>query len=117
MKKVTVLVLAAVVALAVVPLIVARGAEFGGADGAAEAAITELDRDYKPWVQSLLTPASGEIESLLFAVQAAAGAAAVFFALGFFVGRAKGRAQAVSPAERGETPGHTNEPVATGRAD
>jgi cobalt/nickel transport protein len=96
MKKWTILILLAVVALAVVPLVLAGGAEFGGADGQAGAAISEIDPGYAPWFSSIWSPPSGEIESLLFALQAAIGAGVLFFALGYFVGRAKGRSQAAS---------------------
>jgi cobalt/nickel transport protein len=99
MKKWTIIILAAVVVLAVVPLLVAGGAEFGGADGNAETAITEIDADYTPWFSSIWEPPSGEIESLLFALQAAIGAGLVFYVLGYYMGRAKGRAQAGRPAE------------------
>lgn len=100
MKKWTILVVLAVVVLAVVPLVVAGGAEFGGADGEAETAITEIDSGYEPWFASIWEPPSGEIESLLFALQAAIGAGLVFYALGYYVGRAKGRDQAVAPPAR-----------------
>lgn len=96
MKKWTILVVLAVIALTVVPLVVAGGSEFAGADGEAEAAITEIDSGYQPWFSSIWEPPSGEIESLLFALQAAIGAGAVFYALGYFVGRAKGRSQAAA---------------------
>jgi len=92
MKKLTILVLLAVVVLAVVPLVVAQGAEFGGADGEAESAITAIDTGYQPWFSSIWEPPSAEIESLLFALQAAVGAGIVFYVLGYYVGRAKGRA-------------------------
>ncbi|MFA4964422.1 MAG: energy-coupling factor ABC transporter substrate-binding protein [Thermoleophilia bacterium] len=99
MKKVTFIVLLAVVALAVVPLIIQSGkAEFAGADGQAEAAITQIDPGYEPWFSSIWEPPSGEIESLLFALQAAIGAGLVFYALGYYVGRAKGRAQVTPDA-------------------
>ena len=68
--------------LAAVPLWLCRGAEFGGADGMAEELITETNPDYEPWFQPILEPASGEIESLLFALQAAIGAGIVGFVLG-----------------------------------
>ena len=42
----------------------------------------ELDPDYEPWFSPLLEPASGEIESLLFALQAALGAGVIGFVLG-----------------------------------
>ena len=31
-----------------------RGSEFGGADGAAEEAISSIDPDYEPWAESLI---------------------------------------------------------------
>lgn len=71
-----------VIVLAVLPLITLKNAEFAGADGLAETAITEINPDYKPWFSSLYEPASGEIESLLFALQAAIGAGVVGFVLG-----------------------------------
>ncbi len=71
-----------VIVLAVLPLITLKNAEFAGADGLAETAITEINPDYEPWFSSLYEPASGEIESLLFAVQAALGAGVVGFILG-----------------------------------
>lgn len=43
---------------------------------------TEINPDYEPWFSSLYEPASGEIESLLFAVQAALGAGVAGFILG-----------------------------------
>ena len=71
-----------VVALAALPLWLCRGAEFGGADGAAEELITQSNPDYVPWFQPILEPASGEVESMLFALQAAIGAGVVGFILG-----------------------------------
>ena len=71
-----------VIVLAVLPLLTLKNAEFAGADGLAETAITEINPDYEPWFSSLYEPASGEIESLLFAVQAALGAGVAGFILG-----------------------------------
>ena len=53
-----------------------------GADGQAEEVILELQPDYEPWFEPILEPASGEVESLLFALQAAIGAGVVGFVLG-----------------------------------
>ncbi|MFM6138775.1 MAG: energy-coupling factor ABC transporter substrate-binding protein [Cuspidothrix sp.] len=78
-----------VFALAVAPLIFVRGAEFSGADGEAEKAITEIQPGYEPWFKSFFEPASGEIESLLFASQAALGAGVVGFAIGVYKGRSQ----------------------------
>ncbi|WP_297208770.1 energy-coupling factor ABC transporter substrate-binding protein [uncultured Flavonifractor sp.] len=71
-----------VVLLAAIPLWLLRGAEFGGADGEAEVAIAQLNPDYEPWFEPVLEPASGEVESMLFALQAAIGAGVVGFVLG-----------------------------------
>ena len=76
-----------VIVLAVLPLITLKNAEFAGADGLAETAITEINPDYEPWFSSLYEPASGEIESLLFAVQAALGAGVAGFILGIITAK------------------------------
>ena len=70
------------VLLAAIPLWLLPNAEFGGADGQAEEAIQELNPDYEPWFEPILEPPSGEIETLLFALQAAVGAGVVGFVLG-----------------------------------
>lgn len=79
-----------VIALAVMPLFLVSSAEFGGADGEAEAAITEIQPDYQPWFQPLFEPPSGEIESLLFALQAALGAGFLAYFFGYKQGLCKG---------------------------
>jgi cobalt/nickel transport protein len=78
-----------VVGLAVIPLFIVKDAEFGGADGQAEEAITEINSSYKPWFSPVWEPPSGEIESLLFALQAAIGAGVIGYGLGFMRGRSK----------------------------
>ncbi len=78
-----------VVILAVLPLWLCRDAEFGGADGEAEDIIFELDPDYKPIFEPILEPASGEIESLLFALQAALGSGVVCYCIGYLTPRKK----------------------------
>ena len=69
------------------PLLILKDAEFGGADGQAEEVITEINPDYEPWFSPLIEPASGEIESLLFSLQAALGAGVI----GYFYGFVKGK--------------------------
>lgn len=59
------------------------GGEFGGADGQAEEVISAIDPGYEPWFEPFWEPPSGEIESLLFAVQAALGSAVIFFYMGY----------------------------------
>lgn len=84
-----VIIILLVVFLAVVPLVIQKGAEFGGADGQAEEAIAAINPDYQPWFQSVWEPPSGEIESLLFALQAALGAGFIAYYLGYSKGRKK----------------------------
>ena len=71
-----------VVLLAAVPLWLCKDAEFGGADGIAGELIEETVPDFAPWFDPILEPASSEIESRLFALQAAVGSGIVFFILG-----------------------------------
>ncbi len=86
---------AIVIGLAVLPLVIYKNAEFGGADGEAEKIITENNEDYKPWFSPLFEPKSGEIESLLFALQAAIGAGVIGYVIGYMRGRKK-KEEAVS---------------------
>lgn len=87
MVKTNIILILIVVALAIVPFFVAGGSEFGGSDDAAEEQITKIDKNYEPWFSPVFEPASGEIESLLFALQAAIGAGVIGFGLGYFKGR------------------------------
>ncbi|SCH90184.1 MULTISPECIES: energy-coupling factor ABC transporter substrate-binding protein [unclassified Romboutsia] len=68
--------------LIIIPLVLNPHAEYGGADGQAEEAITELSPNYEPWFTSFYEPPSGEIESLLFSTQAALGAGLIGYYLG-----------------------------------
>ena len=65
------------------------GEVFGGADGKAQRVIGEIAPDYKPWFAPILEPASSEIASLLFALQAAIGAGLIGYWLGASVERDK----------------------------
>ncbi len=86
MKK-NVILIAILCALVVIPLLMNPGAEFSGADGQAQSFITQVAPDYQPWIEPLIEPASGEIESLLFTLQGSIGAAVIFYILGFYHGR------------------------------
>ncbi len=93
MRRLNLSLLLLAAAIAILPLLlpVTRGLEepFSGADGQAQAAITAAHPDYEPWFQPLWEPPSGEIESLLFALQAALGAGL----LGYYLGLRRGQSQ------------------------
>lgn len=74
------LLLAATAAIVVFPLVMVHG-KYEGSDDQGTQAIEATG--YKPWFQPIWTPPSGEIESLLFALQAALGAGI----LGYVIGR------------------------------
>lgn len=58
-----------------------KNGEFGGADGEAMDSI----ENYEPWFEPFWEPPSGEIESGIFALQAAIGGVV----LGYFIGKKK----------------------------
>lgn len=64
-----------------------EGTEFGGTDAAATEAIEATG--YEPWFSSLFSPESGEVESGLFALQAAIGAGLLGYVLGWFRAKSK----------------------------
>ncbi len=78
-----------VIALAIVPMIMVKGAEFGGADDQAKDAIAEINGNYEPWFSLIWEPPSGEIASMLFALQAAIGAGILFYGIGYLRGVSK----------------------------
>lgn len=71
------------IAIIIGSLIIGGKGEFGGADDQIEGTISEINQNYEPWFSSIWEPPSGEIESLLFALQAAIGAGFI----GFYVGK------------------------------
>jgi cobalt/nickel transport protein len=89
-KRTNLLLLIGVVLLVALPLIFVHG-QFGGSDDAATEAIEQSRPGYEPWFQSLWKPPGDEIESLLFAVQAAFGAGVIGYVLGRIHGAAKER--------------------------
>lgn len=80
--------------IAIVPLATLHDTDFGGADGAAEGVINELNPEYTPWAESILEPPGGETESLLFCLQAGLGASVLGFGFGYLVARKKFRTEA-----------------------
>jgi cobalt/nickel transport protein len=77
--------------------------EWGGADSQAEDVISILTGGtYIPWFQSIYQPPSGEIESLLFALQAAIGSLIIGYFLGYYRAMAKIKAEKSAPEQEGK---------------
>ena len=89
--KKNILLLLLIVAIGIFPLLFIKGAEFGGSDDKGEEMIQKINPNYKPWAKNLFELPGGEVESLLFALQAAVGAGVVCYVLGYLKGRKKGR--------------------------
>lgn len=93
------LLIAAVAALTIFPLIIVKHTAVGtdgkkstlftGSDDQASAAVQSLAPGYKPWYQSVYKSPSPEIDNLLFALQGAIGAGFI----GYYVGYSRGRAR------------------------
>jgi len=82
------------VLLVAAPLFFIRHSDFGGTDDQAEKAIQTIDPDYKPWLETIFAPPGGEVETLLFSVQAAIGAGIIGYIIGVYKGRANRRDEA-----------------------
>lgn len=97
------LLLAAVILLISTPLLIIKpsppGLIFTGTDSQAQGVIQGLAPDYQPWFASVLKPASAEIESLLFALQAALGAGVIGYYAGYVRGKKKGEMPASSKVD------------------
>lgn len=94
MEKTTLIILAVIcIVIFLAPLIMYNGhgeddGYFGGADDAAGEAVEKSG--FKPWFSSIWEPPSGEIESLIFALQAAIGAIIIGYFFGLWRGQSKG---------------------------
>jgi cobalt/nickel transport protein len=100
--KKPIILLCLVAIIAIIPFVLYSGmgeneGYFGGSDGAAGEAIKETG--YQPWFSSIWEPPSGEIESLLFALQAAIGAIIIGYVFGYYKGQASERKKIAEKAD------------------
>lgn len=93
-KKWVLILVAAAVLLALVPLFALKGAEFGGSDDAGSVMIEEIHGTYTPWFTPVLEnliggELPGEVESLFFCIQTGIGVGIIAFLMGRLVERKK----------------------------
>lgn len=103
-KWINLALIAAVVAIFVVSFVLApkpHGDEEGfiGTDSVVTGMLA--DQGTEPWFEPIFEPGSGEIESGLFALQAALGAGVLGYVLGNLRGRSRTRPDAVAAPEQG----------------
>lgn len=73
--------------LVLIPLLM--GGEFAGADGQAAAHIEASTPGFTPWAMPFWKPPSGEVEGMLFTLQAVLGA----LVIGYVIGRRHGQSR------------------------
>lgn len=100
---------ALVIGICASAFIISPNGSFSGSDDQGPQKILQIDPNYVVWFHNLWTPPP-ETESLLFAVQAAIGAAII----GFFIGNERGKRVALQKLEKlktGQTKAIKDEPI------
>ena len=87
-----------VIVLSLAPVLIFQGQEFKATDSRNQTAIAEIKPEYKPWFQPIVKPSGGEVETFLFAAQAAIGSGVTCYILGLYKGRTE-RRQAEQPVK------------------
>jgi len=82
MIKINVVLIALAILIIALPLLLRTSQAYQGTDSKALDVVAEIDPDYQPWISSFVKLPGSEIESLLFALQAALGAGILGFAIG-----------------------------------
>jgi cobalt/nickel transport protein len=83
--------LSGAVILSMAPVLMFQGKEFKATDSRNQTAIEEVKPGYKPWFEPIIKPSGGEIETFLFATQAAIGSGVTCYILGLYKGRTERR--------------------------
>ena len=97
MKKSTIVIILIIltIVIAITPLFLIQGAEFGGSDDAGSEMVEEVMGDeYEPWFEPILETIMGgelpgEMESLFFCIQTGIGVGIIAFCFGYLVARKK----------------------------
>ncbi len=83
--------LSGAVILSMAPVLIYQGKEFKATDSINITAIEAVKPGYKPWFEPVIKPSGGEIETFLFAAQAAIGSGITCYILGLYKGRTERR--------------------------
>jgi cobalt/nickel transport protein len=83
--------LSGAVVLSMAPVLMYQGKEFKATDSINITAIEAVKPGYKPWFEPIIKPSGGEIETFLFATQAAIGSGIACYILGLYKGRTERR--------------------------
>jgi cobalt/nickel transport protein len=86
-----ILLLSGAVILSVAPILMYQGQEFKATDSLNVTAIEQVKPGYKPWFTPVIKPSGGEVETFLFATQAAIGSGVTCYILGLYKGRTERR--------------------------
>jgi cobalt/nickel transport protein len=79
------------IGLSLAPVLIYQGHEFKATDTRNQQAIAEVQPGYQPWFQPIIKPSGSEIETFLFATQAAIGSGVTCYILGLYKGRTECR--------------------------
>jgi len=93
-KKIVIVLIIVVLLIAIVPLFVLKGAEFGGSDDAGSQVVEEIEGEYEPWAMPVLEKIigqeiPGEVESLIFCIQTGIGVGILAYCFGYLAARKK----------------------------
>ncbi len=90
-SSINVWLLSGAVILSMAPVLIFQGKEFKATDSINITAIESVKPGYKPWFEPVIKPSGGEIETFLFATQAAIGSGVTCYILGLYKGRTERR--------------------------
>jgi len=96
-KVIVIVIILCVIVIALVPLFLVKGSEFGGSDDAGSVMVDEVTGTaYEPWFTPVLEKLiggelPGEMETLFFCIQTGIGVGILAYCFGYLVARKKYR--------------------------